>query len=518
MLRTTRLTVICVICFTLLLNSCATLPTPTPTEPPPSQYDDQGIDQARLEQMADIIEEMDLPIDGVVIRRHGEVVFETYPNPDYGPEDMHLLYSVTKSFTSALIGIAVEQGYIKGVDQKIIDFFPEWEIENLDARKQALTIKHLLSMTCGFEWEGPDDGLHTWGDAVRSDNPVKYVLDLPMANDPGSEWVYNGGCSHILSAILTKTTGMSTLKFASEYLFSPLGITDIRWPRDSQGIYFGGQDIWLKPRDMAKFGQLFLDGGVWGGQQIIPSYWVTQSGATHITHWNGGYGYQWWTYPDSGIYYASGAFEQRIMVIPAYDMVVAFTSNPQGAALGSGEWGDSPPFVDWLLGRFILPACDSYTHQLNRSYGFSLEVPTGMQSQVFGKGFEGSASEDSGLIQFHFGNSPFENLGVQWNSVPSPPMPENTLDEFALMFDALGVTMNLQSEPLTGSEMDHEYLVQSFEVMEGETTFPGVIGTWYCDETQRVFIMYFGTVYGVEEQIDPLNEWLRYLETFDCHP
>ena len=243
--------IVVLILSTLIVSGCGTA-----TAQPSAASEEQGVDLTKLNEMMDVIEELDLPVDSVVVVRHGHIVFEQYPNPKYGPNDKHLLYSVTKSFTSALIGIAIEEGFIESVDQKVVDFFPEEPIANLDARKQSLTLEHLLTMSCGFEWEGPDDGLHTWGDANRSGDPVQFVLNLPMASDPGTEWVYNGGCSHLLSAILTKTTGESTLEFARKYLFEPLGITDVRWPRDPQGIYYGGQDIWLTPRDMVKFGQL----------------------------------------------------------------------------------------------------------------------------------------------------------------------------------------------------------------------------------------------------------------------
>jgi CubicO group peptidase (beta-lactamase class C family) len=296
--------------------------------------------------MLEVIEMLELPIDAIVVQHHGQVVFESYPDPQYGPDDLHRLYSVTKSFTSALIGIAIHEGFIDGVDQKVLDFFPEWSIQNMDARKQALTIEHLLTMTCGFEWEGPDDDLHTWGRAIHSGNPVKYVLNLPIVNDPGTEWVYNGGCSHLLSAILTRATGLSTLEFARQYLFTPLGITDVKWPRDPKGIYYGGQDIWLRPRDMVKFGQLFLYKGVWEGQQIVPVEWVARSSETYISHWDGDYGYQWWTFPHSGIYYASSAYEQRIYVIPELDVVVVLTAENQAPGLKQGEIRGGTPVVD----------------------------------------------------------------------------------------------------------------------------------------------------------------------------
>ena len=128
----------------LFITSCITTPSPQPKIIAPTpNYDAYGVDLARLDLMTDVIEDMDLPIDSVVILRHGELVFETYPNPTYGPDNTHLLYSVTKSFTSALIGIAIEQGYIEGIDQKVVDFFPDWDIENLDSRKEDLTIEDL---------------------------------------------------------------------------------------------------------------------------------------------------------------------------------------------------------------------------------------------------------------------------------------------------------------------------------------------------------------------------------------
>jgi CubicO group peptidase (beta-lactamase class C family) len=502
---------VCTCCTTAPLPSTAiALPSPTP------QYDEHGVDLSRLELMTQVIEDLDLPADSVVVQRHGDLVFETYPNPAYGPDDLHLLYSVTKSFTSALIGIAIEQGHIESVDQQVIDFFPDWEIDNLDARKEDLTIKHLLTMTCGFAWEGPDDGLHSWGDALRSREPAKYVLNLPMASDPGTEWVYNGGCSHLLSAILTRTTGMSTLQFARENLFEPLGISHVRWPRDPQGIYFGGQDIWLTPRDMAKFGQLFLDQGVWEGQQLISSEWVADSGKTYITQWAGGYGYQWWTYSNSDIYYASGAFEQRIMVIPQYDMVVVFTSNERGADLGEGKWSESPPFVDWLLGRFILPANDSCATQTFAKYGFSIDLPEGMQSQEHGKSWQGNATELSGLIQFHYGGSPFESLGVQWDTLEVSPDLDASLDEFASTLGAIGVEFHQLGERSTKLIGEHETLYQAFEVEEGDDSYSGFIGAWYCIENQRPFIFYLSTTPTLAQEQDLSWQFFSIIESFNC--
>jgi CubicO group peptidase (beta-lactamase class C family) len=467
--------------------------------------------------MMNVIEDLGLPVDSVVVVRHGHMVFEEYPNSKYGPQDKHLLYSVTKSFTSALIGIAIEKGFIESVDQKVVSFFPDMKIKNLDARKRNLTLEHLLTMSCGFEWEGPDDGLHTWGAANRSGNPVRFVLDQPMATEPGTEWVYNGGCSHLLSAILTRTSGDSTLEFARKYLFGPLGITDVRWPRDPQGIYYGGQDIWLTPRDMAKFGQLFLNKGMWEGQQIVPAHWVARSAETHLLQVFGGYGYQWWTFPRSGIYYASGAYEQRIYVVPDLDMVVVFTADNRESGLKEGEMRDGPPMVDWLLGRFVLPSCEEYADSEYASYGFSLEVPGAMAAVEQGKSWQGAASEASGLVRFRYGASPYEIIGVQWDAVEASPDLKAALDDFGAAVESLGTQIREIDQPVSAMKDGHELIYQPFEVNERGDTYPGVIGAWYCPDAGRVYLLYFATVPELAKRIDPLTEFQRYMDSFACH-
>jgi CubicO group peptidase (beta-lactamase class C family) len=331
-------------------------PTKTSTPTPESNGlrrsapEEQGMDPVLLEALLAYIDDEMIPIDGIVIVRSGAIVLETYLNPEYNQNIKHNLYSVTKSITSALIGIAIQEGYIDGIDDRVVDFFTDWEIENLDERKMDMTIEDLLTMQCGFEWEGPDIPGHTWWSAVKSGNPIKYTLNRPMSSEPGSEWYYNGGCSHLLSAILTQVSGMTTLEFGRQYLFEPLGVTQVFWPRDPYGFYYGGQDIHLRPMDMAKIGQLFLDRGVWGDEQIVPAEWVEESTLTHIRLDNFiGYGYQWWTIPRHGVFYASGWKGQSIFVIPDMDMVVVFT-----ASLGDY---DPDPGIELLL-DFIIPAVD----------------------------------------------------------------------------------------------------------------------------------------------------------------
>jgi CubicO group peptidase (beta-lactamase class C family) len=192
-------------------------------------------------------------------------------------------------------------------------------------------------MTSGLdwgEWEYPyGDPRNPSTQMYRSEDPVQFVLDRPMKSEPGVEWFYNSGGSHLLSALIQKYTEMTTLEFANRYLFEPLGIYDVSWNQDVNGICAGGGGLSLRPRDMAKFGYLYLNDGVWDGRQIVSSNWTKNSTKSvyplgNLTpEWNhAGYGYQWWTIPSLGVFYALGYRGQKIYVFPAYDMIVVFTA------------------------------------------------------------------------------------------------------------------------------------------------------------------------------------------------
>jgi len=267
----------------------------------------------------------------MIIVRNGYIVHEYYDTPLYSENISQNVYSVTKSFTSALIGIAIDKGYILSINETAIDFFPERTIANLDTRKQAIKLKHLLTMTAGLEydeWTYPySDSRNSYMQMISSGDITQFVLDLPMVSDPGTTWVYNTGASHLLSVIINQTTGYTTLDFANEFLFGPLGISVPFWRQDAIGIYYGGSEFHLIPRDMAKFGYLYLNNGTWDGEQIVSSTWVAES----TKEWNNlgdeqGYGYQWWI--DTGLdgYSARGYGGQMIHVIPNHNLVVVFTA------------------------------------------------------------------------------------------------------------------------------------------------------------------------------------------------
>jgi CubicO group peptidase (beta-lactamase class C family) len=298
-----------------------------------STPEEQGMDSAKLEQIIESIKQQNIAIHSLLIIRHGYLMFEKYLNlEEYlghtqsNQDNMHSLYSVTKSIMSALTGIAIEEGYIDNTSLKVVDFFPENTIENLDSRKKNMTLHHLLTMTTGFEWdEWTGDSAYKM---LRSANPVKYMLDLPMKYDPGTVLTYCTGASHLLSAIIQKTTGKTTLEFARKYLFKPLAISEVQWTYDQQNINHGGHGLSLTSRDMAKFGYLYSNNGTWNGEQIVSTDWVIKSTQTYnLFEENSGYGYQWWTFPQINVYYASGLYGQSIYVAPEKDMVVVFTTD-----------------------------------------------------------------------------------------------------------------------------------------------------------------------------------------------
>ncbi|MDD1748989.1 MAG: beta-lactamase family protein [Methanothrix sp.] len=310
------------------------------------------MDSAKLAEMLTEIQDKAYPIHGLVVIRNGYLVLEMYTSP-FQAESRHYIASATKSFTSALIGIAVQQGKISGLEARLLDYFPGRKFENPDARKQAITLETLLTMSSGLDW--PTQGLYEslGGQLQVSQDGVKLVLDRPMANTPGTKFNYNTGGSLLLSAVLSQATGKDALEYAQQTLFSPLGISSAFWPVDASGISPGGSGLELTPRDMAKFGYLYLMGGVWDGQAVIPPQWVKTSTAIHIKTGyvlDLDYGYHWWVHP-SGVYHARGYGGQRIFVLPEQQMVVVFVS---------GFYGNDMEFVpDALLNDYIIPAAQS---------------------------------------------------------------------------------------------------------------------------------------------------------------
>ena len=262
----------------------------------------QGMHSQTLTEVMEQIEKNNFKIDSLLIVRNGYLVFDAYFYP-FSNDQKHHIYSCTKSIMSALIGIAIDKGYIQNVNQPITDFFPDKALTNADDLKKSITLENLLMMASGLRcggWVGLFDMLN-------SDDWAQYVLDLPMAEAPGEKFEYCDGASYLLSVIIQNTTKMKTLDFARKHLFEPLGILDVEWLRSPQGIDAGYGDMWLKPHDMAKIGWLYLNKGRWNNKPIVPSAWVEVSTRGHIdaTPYDN-YGYQWWV--DSAGYYMDDRF------------------------------------------------------------------------------------------------------------------------------------------------------------------------------------------------------------------
>ena len=302
-------------------------------------------------------------VNAFLVVRSGYLVFEGYFG-GCGQDDKHLVASVTKSFISALIGIAIDQGFIEGVHQSVLGFFPEYPPGAGDQLKQQMTIRHLLTMTAGFQWRTGARNHELYIDRLRrSKDWVAFILGLPVQERSFGTFQYNSGASHLLSAIITRSTGRCAQEFAAEHLFESIGIdqpainvphtysqadvfrnTAGGWPKDPQGNSIGGWGLVLKPRDMARFGYLYLNSGQWDGEQIISEKWVEDSITAHTP----GYGYQWWLRDVNGVFVFSavGQGGNHIFCVPQKDLVIVVASKP------GSRWRER-----WLLlEEFVIPA------------------------------------------------------------------------------------------------------------------------------------------------------------------
>jgi len=272
----------------------------------------------------------DLPrLHSLLVSHHGKLVFEGYYNGARATRPVNIK-SASNSIISALVGIAIGRGLIQSPRQPIALFFPQ--LADLlegdgNSRKGEITIEDLLSMRAGLETTSN----RNYGRWVRSSNWVRHILSRPFVSLPGTSMEYSTGNTHLLSAILSKVTGLNTWQFAQESLARPLGFTLAHWPQDPQGVYFGGNDMLLTPRQMVAFGELYLNRGRANGQQIIPAEWVYSSLIPRVRSRRENdrfYGYGWWIRELAGqqTAYAWGFGGQFVFVVPKLDLVVVTTS------------------------------------------------------------------------------------------------------------------------------------------------------------------------------------------------
>jgi CubicO group peptidase (beta-lactamase class C family) len=340
-----------------------------------------NIDSALIVQLMDsIFQGRYKEMHSILIYRNNRLVIEEYfkghefkydnsghhgAAVDWDRSRLHRVMSVTKSITSVCVGLAVDRGFVKDVQQSIFDYLPEYRRLETEG-KNKITIEHLLTMTSGLqgnEWLLPyanpqNDIIRTY----QAADPLDFILSRPLVYEPGSMFQYYGGSNIVLGEIVKKAADMSLDLFAEKYLFGALGIAEYEWLPMNKGVIDGAGGLLLRPRDMAKIGVTFLHNGSWCGEQIISAEWVKKSaesfpGNSWLNNWDDywgmkGYAYSWWTHTFSqagkriGIYYASGWGGQYIMIIPDLDLVAVFT--------GSNYLAFRPPFM--ILKKYILPA------------------------------------------------------------------------------------------------------------------------------------------------------------------
>ncbi|UCC15898.1 MAG: serine hydrolase [Dehalococcoidales bacterium] len=322
---------------------------------PESTPEDQGMDSELIKEALEQLAEQDnYEIHSLLIIRNGYLVTDAYFYT-FSEGVKHNSFSVTKSITGTLVGIGLEKGYIRSIDQPILEFFPQNAVTNHETGKQMMTVQDLLTMQTGFDIiSKPEDTLR---EMIMSDDWVDFTLDLPMKEEPGTYFDYCSPGSHLLSAIIQQATGMSTLDFAFKYLFNPLGISDVGWPSDPQGITHGWSDLHLTPYDMAKIGYLYVNNGCWEGKQIVSEEWVKTSTQAQVDFGEDrgyygtqekdyGYGYQWWIMPE--YFSAVGHGGQFIIVSPERNLVIVMTGG-----------GGSTDIVSNLVTDYIFPAVTS---------------------------------------------------------------------------------------------------------------------------------------------------------------
>lgn len=302
----------------------------TNTSLPRSNPEAEGVSSQAVIDFLDAAAKSKTEFHSFMLLRHGKVIAEGWWNP-YRPDLKHTLYSCSKSFTATAIGFAVQEKKLS-VKDKVISFFPNDLPDTVSTWLKNLSVQDLLIMAVGQE---PDP---TFTVASRDSNWTRGFLRTPIMHEPGTTFLYNSLGTYMLSAIIQKVTGETTLSYLTPRLFKPLGITGMDWEKNPQGINTGGWGLRLKTEDMAKFAQLFLQKGKWNGAQLLPAAWIEEASSMHIlqepnapaskkdsSDWLQGYGYQMWRCRNSA-YRGDGAYGQFMIVMPGQDAVLAITA------------------------------------------------------------------------------------------------------------------------------------------------------------------------------------------------
>ncbi|MCP4327853.1 MAG: serine hydrolase [Alphaproteobacteria bacterium] len=340
-------------------------------------HDWQQISPAEAGFLPDVGEKLDdavrtnefANLHAVVVARGGKLVLERYYEGaderrgdalgivKFGPEVKHDLRSVTKSIVDLLYGIALADGRVADLDQSLVDQFPAYEDLAADPKRRRMTVLHALSMTLGTEWDEDLPYSNPRNSETAMDlatDRYRYVLERPFVAEPGSQWNYNGGATALLAHLISRGTGRPLLDFARERLFEPLGIADVEWLAGSDGEPIAASGLRMRPRDLAKIGQLVLDRGTWGESRLVPSEWLDQSFTPRVHAADDlDYGYHWWLGKmkanDQPWIGAFGNGGQRLFIIPSLQLVVVI-------AAGNYNKPDQWKLPVAVMSKVVLPA------------------------------------------------------------------------------------------------------------------------------------------------------------------
>lgn len=319
----------------------------------------QGLDPSLIARLYLDAEDVET-IRSLLVVKDGYLIAEKYFHGG-SVDSKDRLQSVTKSFTSALTGIAIEQGYIDGVDQKMAEFFPELANRISDLRKREITIRELLQMRAGYPWEESTPELF---EMLYHGFKPSLLVDVPLSYDPGTDMDYSNLTAHLAGIAVARATDTDLITYATENLFGPLGIEPGDWIKDWEGYNNGHADLHLRPRDMAKFGMMYLDDGVYDGQRIVPADWVRDSLASYTKNaWSHrigpnyrdiGYGYLWWSAQAGNrrFNFAWGHGGQQITLVEDMNMVIVVTADPLFGQHGDVPWRHEKDNLN-LVGDFI---------------------------------------------------------------------------------------------------------------------------------------------------------------------
>ena len=378
------------------MRSAADAPPPLPRSAPEAQ----GVSSARLLAFVDAVDTGIDAMNSFMLLRHGQVVAEGWWTP-YDAQSRHLLFSLTKSFTSTAVGLAIAEGRLT-LDDRVIHHFPEGAPATPSDELKAMRVRDLLTMTTGHHAEPAFTAAEPW---------TKTFLSAPVAHKPGTFFLYNTPASYMLSAIVQKVTGSPLRTYLGPRLFDVIGITDPQWETSPEGVSIGGTGLKLRTEDIARFGQLYLRKGEWQGKRVLPESWVelatsrqVSNGSNPESDWEQGYGFQFWRMRH-GYYRGDGAFGQFCLVLQDLDAVVVITSGVRSMpAVLNQVWDKLLPAIE----KGPLPADETNRQRLStRLAGLRLPTATGTQTSAIATQVSGRA------FTFGTNDQKIESFGIE---------------------------------------------------------------------------------------------------------